>query len=55
MQRCTLVVVPDVDGHSSLDVAPHERHVALKDALAQLIRHPLVRLVHAAPCERGLI
>lgn len=51
MQRCALVIVPDVDVHSSLDVAPHECHVALKDALAQLIRHPPVRLVHAAACS----
>lgn len=48
MQRCSLVIVPDVHVHSSLDVAPHEGHVTLKDALTQLIRHLLVRLVHTA-------
>lgn len=39
VQWRALVIVPHVDVHTSLDVAPHEGHVAGEDALAEMLCH----------------
>ena len=51
VQRSALVVVANVNIHTGLDVAPHEGHITLKNALAQHIRYLLVRLIQAATAQ----
>ena len=48
VQRSALVVVAYVNVHACLDVAPHQGHVTIKDALAQHVRNLPVSLIQAA-------